>query len=454
MRISLIEGVFAQIHATVAWPGSVFLTKLAVVQAAEPLHLGLLAAIGQFSQVFQPLGALLTRRATSRKRSVLLLAGIGRGCVLAYAFAAAWLHPPLALTVVLSVLFASTACQAIAGNAWIAWISDMVPREIRGRFFARRAQVLLVAGLLTGLALGGIVDLHEHGTLTVLGLLRLSMRPEHLRECLAVLFAFAALIGLVGLRILALQPERPKPPEDLTATAMLGKPFRDPTFRRLLVYGCWWMLAVGVGAPFWQPFMITKLKMTMLHIQLYGLTSSLASLVVLGPWGRFIDRFGNKAGMRVAIVLGGINPLVWVFVTPAHWRLLYVEAVTSGIMWAGAGIIAMNFVLAIAPEDQRQVYSGLYGACTGVAVMITMLASGAFLPPGLSVGPLHLEPEQVLFALTGILRWTTLIPLGLIAEPAVRRPEGPLRYLWQFAKVRVLWRAGLGQRATRLTGDH
>jgi hypothetical protein len=147
--------------------------------------------------------------------------------------------------------------------------------------------------------------------------------------------------------------------------------------------------------------------------------------------------------MRVAILLGGINPLVWVFVTPERHQVLYLEAVTSGIMWAGAGLIAMNFVLAIAPEGKRQIYSGVFGAVTGLAIMTTMLLSGFLLPSGLQVLGLHLEPVQTLFAATGLLRWTALIPLSWIAEPAVRGRRGAIRSLWQFAKVPVEWIAGL-----------
>ena len=250
------------------------------------------------------------------------------------------------------------------------------------------------------------------------------LSPEHLPGFFLVLFILAAGAGLMALRILATQPERPKGREQIGVVEIMLGPLRDSNFRRLLAYGCWWMLAVGIGAPFWQPFMITKLHMSLVDIQIYGLASTLASLAVLRAWGKLIDRLGNKAMMRVAIILGGVNPLVWVFVTPQHHRVIYLEAVTSGIMWAGAGIISMNFVLAIAPEGKRQIYSGMFGAATGLAVMTTMFLSGLLLPPSLCVLGRRLEPEQALFAVTGILRWTTLIPLAWIAEPVSTQARG------------------------------
>ncbi len=79
-------------------------------------------------------------------------------------------------------------------------------------------------------------------------------------------------------------------------------------------------------------------------------------------------------------------------------------------------MVATNFVLSIAPSERRQLYSGVSGTFSGLAMMITMLASGLFLPQHLEIGSFHLEPEQVLFGLTGLARWSAQIPLSLVQE--------------------------------------
>jgi len=201
---------------------------------------------------------------------------------------------------------------------------------------------------------------------------------------------------------------------------MFFLPMRDENFRRFLLYNCWWMLAVGIGAPFWQPFMMQKLNMSLFEVQIYGSINIVAAILVLRLWGRFIDSFGNRTAMRLIILLGGFNPMVWLFVTPRNYPLLYLEAITSGVMWAGAGLVATNFVLSIAPNARRQLYSGVSGAFSGIAMMTTMLVSGAFLPRHLEIGGFRLEPEQVLFALTGIARWSAQIPLSWVREPRSR----------------------------------
>jgi hypothetical protein len=141
--------------------------------------------------------------------------------------------------------------------------------------------------------------------------------------------------------------------------------------------------------------------------------------------------------MRFALILGGLNPMLWLFATPDNYWFVYIEAFFSGIMWSGAGIVATNFVLAIAPNGKQQIYSGVFGALSGIAMMITMLLSGAFMPKGFGLFGLELEPEQVLFGLTGLARLSTEIPLTWIAEPRSRSVGEALIFIRNFARIKI-----------------
>lgn len=92
------------------------------------------------------------------------------------------------------------------------------------------------------------------------------------------------------------------------------------------------------------------------------------------------------------------------------------EALISGFMWAGTGIITTNFVLSVAEKGKEQVYSGIYGAITGLAMMLSTLACGIFYPSSLTIGKRILEPEQVIFGIGGIMRWLSFIPLFFVVE--------------------------------------
>ena len=411
-----MSGILSQIFSTVSGSGSAFLTKFVIMLNATPIQFALLSAIGQVSQVFQPLGALVTKRRTKRKGVVLTLQFAGCGIALTYGILPFILSSVNAIRVFLVLLFLSVSLLSIAGNAWIGWISDVIPLRVRARFFSALSQYVMLTAVVVSYGFSLFIDhFSTRGRQFI-------QQPaffasDNLPIGFMIIFSVAVVAAFSGLGVLSRLPEKEKKIEEESTAGMFFFPMRDRNFRRFLLYNCWWMLAVGIGAPFWQPFMLQKLQMSLFEVQIYGSINIAASILVLRLWGRLIDAYGNRTAMRLIILLGGFNPMLWLFVTPHNYPLLYLEAITSGIMWAGAGLVATNFVLSIAPNERRQLYSGVSGAFSGIAMMTTMLASGAFLPHRLEIGSYSLEPEQVLFGLTGLARWSAQIPLSLVREP-------------------------------------
>lgn len=416
-RISAVSGIFGQIFTTLSGPGSAFLTKFAIMLNATPLHFAFLSAIGQVSQIFQPLGAFVTKRRRKRKAVVLTLQAIGGGIVLCFGAVPFLFSSGNAINALLLLFFLSVSLLSIARNAWIGWITDVVPLRVRGRFFSTLSQYVMMTAVGVGFIFSLFIDrFGSAGRNDVPSQAHAFFRAEHLPLGFAIIFLISVVSAFLGLAVLSRLPEKEKKIEEEGTAGMFFLPMKDRNFRRFLIYSCWWMLAVGIGAPFWQPFMLQKLHMSLFEVQIYGGIHIAAAVMVLRLWGRLIDAYGNRTAMRLVIMLGGLNPMVWLFVTPRTYQFLYLEAITSGVMWAGAGLVATNFVLSIAPEEKRQLYSGVSGAFSGLAMMTTMLISGVFLPKHLQIGVIHLEPEQVLFGLTGIARWSAQIPLSLVRE--------------------------------------
>jgi MFS family permease len=422
-RISAISGIFGQIFSTLSGPGSAFLTKFAIMLNATPLHFAILSATGQISQIFQLLGAFVTKRRKKRKGVVLTLQFIGCGIGLCFGIVPFVFSTGNAINAFLLLFFISVSLLSVASNAWIGWITDVIPLRVRGRFFSILSQYVMLTAVGVGLIFSPFIDRFSSAGGHVISSQPSSFfKAGNLPLGFAIIFVVSIIAAFAGLGVLSRLPEKEKKIEEEGAAEMFFLPMKDSNFRRFLLYSCWWMLAVGIGAPFWQPFMLQKLHMSLFEVQIYGGINIAAAILVLRPWGRLIDTYGNRIAMRLIIMLGGFNPMVWLFVTPHSYQVLYLEAITSGIMWAGAGLVATNFVLSIAPGERRQLYSGVSGAFSGLAMMTTMLISGIFLPRHLQIGVIHLEPEQVLFGLTGIARWSAQIPLSLVRE----QKSGPI----------------------------
>ena len=424
-RISTTEGVFSQLYSTLAAPGSVFVTKLAILLGAGPLHFSLLSAVGQISLLFQPLGAAITHQKPFRKRTVITLAAIGRLFAPLFGILPFLFTGGLSLAVFLLLYFISAVFLALSANIWIGWINDSIPQRLRGRFFAYRNRILMIAGLVVGFFFGALVDVFsaDRGWLgnRIIAVLDVEPVPSGLRWVLFAVFITAGVLGMVGLTILRRQPEDRKPHALEGILFQFRSAFHDGNFRKLMLFGFWWMVAVGIGAPFWQPYMMTILRMDLVDIFLYATVSTVGAMAAVRFWGRLIDRTGNRAAMGLAILLGSINPLFWVIADSSTLWLIYVEGFMSGIMWSCAGIVMTNFVLAVAPPGRAQMYSGIFAAVSGFGVILTMLASGFFMPGPMILFGRSIHPEQVLFLITAGARLTAELPLAFVIEPSRRR---------------------------------
>lgn len=443
-RTSIVEGAFAQVYGNFAMIGSSFITKLMVLMGASPLQYSMLSAIGQVSAIWQPLGVAFSHKIGQRKWPCVWITAIGRMLTLFLGLALLFPNQREGIWFLLGLLFFSAGFQATGANIWIAWVSDLIPLRIRGRFFSKRNQILLAIGLVFSYILSFHVDLFEAGGGEIKSFYRGLLNaeqffvPQNQALFLAFVFVFASIIGLVGLSFLALQPERKRQQHSHQSLQdVFLEPIRDKNFRLLLIFGAWWMLAIGVGSPFWGPFMLKKLEMGLFEVQLYNTLHMGTSLLAFGFWGKFIDRFGNKTAMKICVVLGAFNPMLWLWISAANYNILWFEALSSGFMWAGTGIITTNFVLSIAPKRREQAYSGIYAAATGVFMMSSSLASGIFYPSAMNIGIRVLEPEQVVFGVGAIMRLGALIPLAFVREYR----SVPLRKALAFTMARVIgWR--------------
>ena len=444
MKISIVEGIFAQLYSSLSTIGSNFITKAAVLLNASPIQFSMLTGISQLSQFFQLYAVIHNRNISSRKKPCIRFAFWGRLLSLFIGISFAIINPSVAITFFLSLLFISATLQNISSNMWVAWVSDLIPKKIRGRFFSIRMQIHLFSGFVIGYIFSFIIDLFEaeSGSWKYNLLDRLNLKAifdaSNLPLALSIFFIIGTILGLYGLVLLKKQPERKI---RNTTTRLendeqfsLFEPLKNSDFRKLLRFGLWWMFAIGIGSPFWAPFMIKTLKMSLVEMQIYSMLSAVGMLLSFRFWGKFTDRFGNKTAMKICVFMGAINGSTWIFLKEQSYSLIWLEAFSSGVMWSGANLITFNFVLSIAPRGKEQHWSALYSSLTGLMMLFTILLSGIFFPSQIVIKNFVLLPEQVLFAATGILRLTAEIPLYFVNEPKAV----PLRKTMSYASDYVL----------------
>jgi hypothetical protein len=242
---SVAEGAAAEVFGACA--GGAVLTGWALYLGASAVTIGLLTALPVAAQVLQLPAAWLTQRLGAKPLAV---ASIGTSRLvwlpmLAVPFLG--LSDVAALATFVMVVTVASILGVVGNNAWTAWMGDLVPGAIRGRFFSRRLIYINVAGTLATLAAGLALD---------------ALTPRGFKgETLGALAAIACVAGAISIWLLLVQ----QGPVHADATpprwADLARSVRDPRTRPLLGYFLAWHAAVGISAGFFSYHMLANLEM-------------------------------------------------------------------------------------------------------------------------------------------------------------------------------------------------
>jgi MFS family permease len=404
MRVSIVEGIFAQVFISVTL-GS-FVTAFALFLGANDFTLGLITALPVLSQLVQLPAAWLIERLGNRK-AITFWGGLGRQFWL---IPVALLFVPLPgewrLGLAVGAMALSLGTQAINGNAWVSWMSDLIPPTLRGRFFGTRNTILALTGLVVIYGGGTLLDWARRSGYTDLGFL--------------ALYGTACAFGLVSSFLVRLQPE---PPFSRATSGdfrtLIQAPWRDPGFRAFILTMACWGIGVNLGAPFFSAHALKNLGVSYQTLAILDMVTVGVSLLSQPLWGRWADLVGHLRALMICMF--GASPLAftWLFATPDSLWLIYANNTIAGIFWPGLMLALNNRLMERAPAAGRAGYLALYSAITGVVafgaslvggVLANLLQGGTY-----PLGGLPLNQYQVIFIIAGsvrvgtiLLRWRTL----------------------------------------------
>ncbi|MFN7135445.1 MAG: MFS transporter, partial [Myxococcales bacterium] len=345
LRLSLVasttEGIVAE--AVTAFSGGAVLTAWALYLGCTPWIVGILAAMPYVAQLVQLPAAWITSVAGPR-RTALLAVTLSRQVLLPLIpLPFLPVSDGVKQSVLVVVALASAVLGVIGNNAWVAWMGELVPAALRGRYFGRRTALCTFGGSLAALGAGVALD---GGKLSGLG-----------GPTLAVLAALACLCGAVTTWLMSRQADvdgRAREPFDVGAAL---RPFTDPAARPVLLYQAMWNAAIGVSAAFYALHMVQNLGMGFALMALHGVGAA-ASRVLAGPlWGKAIDRFGATPVLLACSFGIFFIPLIWLLPTADFLWPLVLEAVLSGVPWSGHAVAAFALPLAVVPRRGDRSFS-------------------------------------------------------------------------------------------------
>ncbi|MFL6699576.1 MAG: MFS transporter [Vitreoscilla sp.] len=375
--------------------GGVVLAGYAVEAGAGPLAIGLLAAIPYIVQGLQLPATVLVERVGRRKPMAVGLLTGARAVILLLALLP--LLPRGTATVPLLVLgkFAICAFSAVAACALNSWMHQLFAGQPLGSYFARRLAAGTVLGCIFTLAAGWLVERAPFGSTS---------------NAYAIAFAGSGLAGLASCWYLGRCVEPPMAPAGPRSSMRdkLAAPFRDPNFRRLLVFLGSWNVASNFAGPFVTIYLLKQLGYGLGAVTQLWVISQIANALTLYAWGRVSDRLSNKAILSVVLPTFFACTAALV-VTRAgapfglQFALLAVVHAIMGIASGGIGLATGNLGLKLAPRAEATSYLAAVGLVSSAAGGLAPLVAGALVE--------RLEANQFDF----VVRWTSNVATHEVA---------------------------------------
>jgi MFS family permease len=430
MRASLVEGSVMQVFLN--WTSGSVLIGYMLHLGASPTHLGLVASVPLLAQAMSPLAAWLAAILGRRRFLILANAFVARGLwILAAVLPSLGLPPAAQPTFLVALVLVSSVFQAANSTLWTAWIGDVVPDNVRGRYFGARTGIAGLMGTIANLSAGWYLD-------------RVAA-PLGFQVVIWVGIACAAISAALYL----LHYDPPSTRERVSLVNVVRTPLADRNFRRFLVFAVYWQFAVFLSAPFVFPYFLDQLRLTFTQIAIWSAIAASSALATTMLWGRVADRVGNKAVLAIGTFVAGVAlPTCWILAgVTGRLAYIWVSAVFDAVAWGAIGPAIFNLALASAPRGKRTAFIAMYALASGVAGFIGGLLSGPLLLlmqplASLSLGGIPLTPYYGLFLLSGVARSQAWRLLRMVQETNAWRTRDLLRQLrhgWRMAGF--FWRA-------------
>ncbi|MCX7845608.1 MAG: MFS transporter [Dictyoglomaceae bacterium] len=245
--------------------------------------------------------------------------------------------------IIVSLLILSSLGGAFLNVSFMSWMGDLVPLDIRGRFFSQRSMLATISSFISGLIIGKFLD-------TIPGIAGFS-----------IVFILSTILGILDISCFFKVYDPPMKGDfklNEKLSVMFKKVLIHPKFSKFLIFAVVFQFALNIAGPFFNLYMIKYLKMSFFEIALYvQLINSITIIFFVRIWGRIIDKFGNKPVLLISTTVISFLPFLWCLTTPDNWLFIIILIqILAGMFWPGVDLGYNNLALNLSPDENRSFY--------------------------------------------------------------------------------------------------
>jgi MFS family permease len=340
-----------------------FFNAFAIYLRASMSQLGLLTGVPQLFGAFMQFLSLGIGSYFCRKNIIVFGATLQAIGLLAMSILSLW-RPANAVWYFIALAMLHHGLLNLVQPHWRAWMGNIVPPKRRGKFFASRSRITMLASLAVFMIGGGLLTMTSKFELAWLGF------------GLLFLIAAAGRLSSAWLLWKMHDPQIDTPHKALTSTwVKLREAWQDPVFKQYSLLVATMQSMVAISAPFFAVYMLNDLQFSYIEFVLTGVASIATQFITLKFWGKFSDKFGSRLVMMITCCMIPVVPMLWLF-SGDFTYILIIQAV-SGLWWSGFTLSTANYLYDIRPHQADfATYAAMQAGLSAALVFIGSLLGG------------------------------------------------------------------------------
>ncbi|MEI8348495.1 MAG: hypothetical protein WCG27_13585, partial [Pseudomonadota bacterium] len=285
------------------------------------------------------------------------------------------------------------SCGMGAGPAWTTWIHSLIPTVLQAKFFSRRS-VLIYLGNFLGLGLAGF-SLHY------------GKQEGFVLHTFMAIFFFAGSARLISTFFLTRQSEIRGRTHDMQFIGLrkFFKELPEAFHIKMILFVVTLKATVYIAAPYFNPFMLSQLKMPYQTYMMVVGSALLGSVFILVFPQSFARREKMEKMMFWASLGVAINPALWLISHNTFFLMLI--QVWSGLVWGIFELCLFLFLFNDIPEKKQTSILSVYSFIQTLFIVSGSILGGIFLK---ALGKTELTYHS-LFIVSSILRFAAIFLL-------------------------------------------
>ena len=376
-----------------------YITAFVEFLKATPLQISYLATLPVFiASIIQLFTVRVNNLIGNRKNSLFILGTVQTICIL-IATVIAGFYPTLQFFLIVNVFFSIFA--EVTNNIWTSLMGDVVPENIRGRFFGKRARINGIYSTIS-IILAGFV-LHE-----------ISIYDESLG--FAVIFFIGSIFRMFSCFLYFKHYDPKTSKETIGSINMFSFIYanKHTPFVKYIFYSSIYTFVNSWGIPVYTILFLRYFNFSYLQYSIIIFLLPLTSYFCNYVWGYWSDYAGNRKVMLSGYWILAILPFNWFFCLQffegyVAFILIIINQIIAGMAWAGINLGSFNYILDTVDQKDKMVQLTYLKAINGFFIFVGAL-TGAFFAeidsifPNITSMPLINTPYIIPIILCGIGR--------------------------------------------------